>query len=50
MCDDSLWSDYDYYQYYDDPPLTGEEYKKQLDDETLDSLDYLAMLLEELKK
>ena len=51
MCDDSLWSDYDHYDFDPDQfPLTGEAYKAALDDDTLDAMDYLAMALERLKK
>ena len=49
MSDDSLWCDYDHYD-FDPDPLTGEAYKAALDDDTLDAMDYLAAALEVLKK
>jgi hypothetical protein len=49
MSDDSLWFDYDHYD-FDPAPLTGEAYKAALDDDTLDAMDYLAVALERLKK
>jgi len=49
MSDDSLWCDYDHYD-FDPDPLTGEAYKAALDDDTRDAMDYLAVVLERLKK